>query len=102
MSQYSSLNDGYLFYSENAPSSDFLTTSYDSSGFGVLSSIGGTPTCRNTPNTGTCGVSIDLTVFVPCVSDSSTVWPVCQKPPAQAIYPAYPASDPTSDNGFFP
>lgn len=98
MSSFSSLNDGYIFFDAASPSERLLPTSYD----GVVGDVGGTPTCRNTPNSGTCSVSIDMTAFVPCVNIQNTVWPVCQKPTASSIYPAYPASDPTSDNGQFP
>jgi hypothetical protein len=103
MSQFSSLNDGFLFYNEDAPVSSFLgvQTGYSATGFGT-STVGGTPTCRSTTNVGTCSVSIDLTAFVPCHNILNTVWPTCQKPPAQSIYPAYAENNPTGDGGTFP
>jgi hypothetical protein len=102
MSLYSSLNDGYIFFDVDAPASTFLEGGYASSGSGNLVDIGGTPSCRLTPNVGTCGVAIDLTAFVPCTSITNTTWPMCQKPPARNIYPSYSASDPTVLSGTFP
>lgn len=57
--------------------------------------VGGVPTCRLTSAVSDCGVSIDRTALVPCVSLSDTIWASCQKPTMRNFFPRYSALDPT-------
>jgi len=104
MSKYNGLNDGFVFFDTSSP------PNYDGLGFnlqdtfesdGGLWDVGGIPSCMDTPNTGACGTSIDRTSFVPCIVVDRSIWPSCQSPVSQFIYPRYSASDPTSDSGTF-
>lgn len=96
------LNDGRIFYDMTAgPIANDAVNDFGgwSSGNGI--SAGGLPSCVQTTDTSNCGVAIDKTSFVPCITVDTTVVPVCQKPTMLNLYPLYAASDPTADSGTF-